>query len=70
MVLPTCNFCLPRAPSCLGYNREEMAHVSCSRVSQWPQVVNEEHFKQKPASLPVAEPNPKLKECATKLPKV
>lgn len=71
-VLPLCrcNLYLPRAPSCLGPNREEMPHVSCSRVPQWPQVVNKENFKQKPASLLAAEPNPKLKERVTKLPKV
>lgn len=70
-ILPLCrNFYLPRAPSRLGSNREEMPHVSCSRMPQWPQAVSRENFKQKPASLPAAEPNPKLKECVTKLPKV
>lgn len=71
-VLPVCccNLCLPRAPSCLGSNREEMPHVSCSRGPQWPQVVSKENFKHEPAGLPAAEPSPELKECVTKLPKV
>lgn len=50
---------LPLKSSFLPGIQQEMLHVSCSREPQWPQVVNKENFKQKPASLAVAEPNPK-----------